>query len=167
MEFLNVILSWLDSSVMNNFGLSLSSFNYVDYVIAYNLFLLFLLRFTAMGMSLLFIYDRMGVSYNWRALIPFVGFKPMFDYAGVPFYSFIFCLIPKYGFYIFITLMIFGLIHFCNKIGKGYLFCFGCALFPDVFLPIIAFDDSIKFDYKDELEELRLEILRREKLNIE
>lgn len=132
----------------------------------YFMFLFWLIRFSCVGISLLFIYSNMGVKNNWRALIPFIGFKPLFDYINVPFGLLTFSLVPKYGVYVFASLMCFVFLRFCVKIKKGFWFTFGMTVIPELFLILVACDKNINYDYVDDLELLRLEILERERLGI-
>lgn len=132
--------------------------------VIYFMFLILLLRVSLIGISLLFIYDRMGVKNNWIALIPIVGFRHLFEYVDVPFSLLLLSLIPNYGLYIYNILLCFVMLRFSLKIKRGPLFSLGIMLLPDVFLLLIAINKNVVYDYVDELELLRLEILERERL---
>ena len=57
------------------------------------------------GAALLYIYEKMGVKRNWIALIPFLGYKPLFDYVGISYWTMLVIFIPKFGTDIFMFLI--------------------------------------------------------------
>lgn len=75
---------------------------------------------------------------GWAIFIPFYNAMVMMRIAEKPMWWVVLLFLPIVQFliYIVVTLSIAG------RFGKGGLFGIGLFLFPFIFLPILAFDDS-------------------------
>lgn len=115
------------------------------------------------GAALLYIYEKMGVKRNWIALIPFLGYKPLFDYVGISYWTMLVIFIPKVGTDIFMFLISFILFKFAEKTRQKPFFTMGILLLPEVFLLIMAFKKDVNYNYISELDLLESQILELEK----
>lgn len=131
------------------------------------LFLVISIRWFFIGAGLLQIYEKIGVEKNWIAMIPFVGFKPLFEYVGVGFWLILLSFIPEIGIYVFSSLICFVLLRFGLKIRMNLFVIFGLTVLAEIFLLFIAYKKDVDYNPVDELEVLRRKCEEAEKLENE
>ena len=100
-------------------------------------------------------------------MIPFVGFKPLFEYVGVGFWLILLSFIPEIGIYVFSSLICFVLLRFGLKIRMNLFVIFGLTVLPEIFLLFIAYKKDVDYNPVDELEVLRRKCEEAEKLENE
>jgi len=122
---------------MNDYGNSAA----VGGVIA-GMLMTFFMVFALIGLFLIIcqwkIYTKAGRP-GWAVIVPIYNLIVLLDIVGKPSWWVILMFIPFVNFFIAIILVI----ELSKSFGKGGGFAIGLLLLPIIFLPILAFGDSV------------------------